>query len=80
MRTTKSQASSRTRKSKAGAGPATTAPAKPTWAGDLKLAHPTYVVEPCTNPTCGYPEADGGYCPACGTVRHPYDCPCKGRC
>lgn len=26
--------------------------------------HPGYTVEPC--PKCGYPEADGGYCPDCG--------------
>jgi methionyl-tRNA synthetase len=43
---------------------------------ETKLAHPTYVIEEC--PSCGFPEADGGYCPECGWfVVHP-DCPhCK---
>lgn len=30
----------------------------------LQRDHPTYSIEPC--PACQWPEADGGYCPACG--------------
>jgi len=39
-----------------------TIPPKPRWS--TKLAHPTYVIEPC--PRCTFPEADGGYCAECG--------------
>jgi hypothetical protein len=39
-----------------------------------KLSHDSYIIEPC--PACGFPEADGGYCPDCGwtapRVVHPY--------
>ena len=34
-----------------------------------KLAHPSFVVEPC--PACAFPEAGGGYCPDCGWTLPP---------
>lgn len=46
---------------------------RPRWR--TKLAHPTYIIESCTN--CGFPEADGGYCEECGTTFHSPDCPCR---
>ena len=33
-----------------------------TWS--VPLTHSAYVIEPC--PACGFPEADGGHCEACG--------------
>ena len=41
----------------------------------VAIAHPTYTIEPC--PRCGYPEADGGYCPECGTTTHRKGCKCS---
>lgn len=46
-------------------------PAKPKWR--TRLSHPTSVVEPC--PACGFPEADGGYCPECDWHVHDPTCP-----
>lgn len=37
----------------------------------VKLVHPATRVESC--PNCGFPEADGGYCPECGWT-HGHDC------
>ena len=34
-----------------------------------KLSHPTYAIEPCPREECGFPEADGGFCPECGWTR-----------
>lgn len=51
--------------------------AKKRWT--VPLGHPSYVIERCPNPACGYPEADGGHCPECGTTRHGLGCRCKDR-
>lgn len=45
----------------AGAGAAD--PAKPRRYA-TKPIHPGYIIQDCLN--CGFPEADGGYCPECG--------------
>ena len=40
-----------------------------------KLTHPTFSVEWCPREECGFPEAEGGYCPECGWMRPIPSCP-----
>lgn len=45
-------------------------PTKQRWT--TKLAHPGWALAADQCPNCGFPEAEGGYCPECGwTLPHP---------